>query len=60
MLAIENRSCRQADRRWRIAFENSAIGITMADFTGRFFAVNNAFSKMLGYTEAELYQLTHK
>lgn len=58
MLAIENRSCRQADRRWRIAFENSAIGITMADFTGRFFAVNNAFSKMLGYTEAELYQLT--
>jgi PAS domain S-box-containing protein len=58
MLAIETRSCRQADRRWRIAFENSAIGITMADFTGRFFAVNNAFSNMLGYTEAELYQLT--
>jgi PAS domain S-box-containing protein len=58
MLAIKNRSCHQADRRWQIAFENSAIGITMAEFTGRFFAVNNAFSKMLGYTEAELCQLT--
>src|SRR5262249_5283920 len=58
MLATENRSRQQADRRWQIAFENSAIGITMADFTGRFFAVNDAFSKMLGYTEAELHQLT--
>lgn len=57
MLATENRSRHQADRRWQVAFENSAIGITMADFTGRFFAVNNAFSKMLGYTDAELYQL---
>lgn len=49
---------RQNDQRWRTAFENSAIGITMADFEGRFFAANSAFLNMLGYTESELYQLT--
>jgi PAS domain S-box-containing protein len=48
----------QNDERWRAAFENSAIGITMADFEGRFFAANSAFLNMLGYTESELYQLT--
>jgi PAS domain S-box-containing protein len=46
------------EQRWRTAFENSAIGITMADFAGRFFAANSAFLKMLGYTASELYQLT--
>ena len=40
------------------AFENSAIGITMADFTGHFFAANSAFLNMSGYTKSELYQLT--
>lgn len=58
MLAIKNRSCQQADRRWQIAFENSAIGIMLADVTGRFVAANSAFLDMLGYTESELYQLT--
>src|SRR4029077_3722988 len=38
--------------------ENSAIGIIMADFAGRFFAANSVFRNMLGYTESELYQLT--
>jgi PAS domain S-box-containing protein len=46
------------EQRWRTAFENSAIGIAMADFAGRFFAANSFFQNMLGYTEAELYQLT--
>ena len=49
---------RRTDLRWRTAFENSAIGVTMADFTGRFFAANSAFLNILGYTESELYQLT--
>lgn len=49
---------RRTDVRWRIAFENSAIGVSMADFTGRFFAANSAFLNILGYTESELYQLT--
>jgi PAS domain S-box-containing protein len=48
----------QDEQRWRTAFENSAIGIIMADFTGRIIAANSAFRNMLGYTEAELYKLT--
>src|SRR6516162_3923326 len=32
------------------AFENSAIGITMVDFTGHLFAENCTFLNMLGYT----------
>lgn len=33
----------QVEQRWRTAFENSAIGITMADFAGHFFAANSVF-----------------
>jgi len=58
VIAIENHARQQSEQRWRTAFENSAIGIKMADFTGHFFAANSAFLKMLGYTESELYQLT--
>ena len=54
----EKRTRRQADKRWRTAFENAAIGIVMADFNGRYFAANSAFRNMLGYTERELYRLS--
>jgi PAS domain S-box-containing protein len=47
------------EQRWRTAFESSAIGITMADLAGRFFAANSVFRNMLGYTESELYELTY-
>src|SRR5690348_6768562 len=33
----EKRARRRADKRWRTAFENAAIGIVMADFNGRYF-----------------------
>lgn len=54
----EENGVRQNDQRWRTAFENSVIGIAMADFEGRFFAANSAFLNILGYTASELYQLT--
>jgi PAS domain S-box-containing protein len=54
----QNGTRQQSEQRWRTAFENSAIGIVMADFTGRYFAANSVFLNMLGYTESELYQLT--
>jgi PAS domain S-box-containing protein len=57
-LIRENRARQRHDQRWRTAFENSTIGIMMADFEGRFLAANNVFQKMLGYTESELYQMT--
>jgi PAS domain S-box-containing protein len=58
MLAEGYLARRRSDQRWRIAFENSAIGIMLADFGGRFFSANSAFLNMLGYEESELYQLT--
>lgn len=57
-VVAEKRARRRADKRWRTAFENAAIGIVMADFSGRYFAANSAFRSMLGYTERELYRLT--
>jgi PAS domain S-box-containing protein len=54
----ENRARQQNEQRWRTVFDRLPIGITMADFTGRFFAANSVFQNMLGYTESELYQLT--
>ena len=57
-LAIENRALRQNEERWRTAFETSVIGMMMADAGGRYFAANKAFQTTLGYTEAELCQLS--
>ena len=56
--SVKNEARRQSDERWRAAFENSAIGIMMADVNGRLFAANRVFRNMLGYSEKELYQLT--
>ena len=39
--------------RWRSVFENSAIGVALADSNGRVVATNATLQKMLGYTEAE-------
>ena len=47
-----------AEERWRAVFENSAIGVALADPNGRFLAVNPVYEEMLGYTERELQQLS--
>jgi len=39
--------------RWRSVFDNSAIGIALADLNGRVLATNNTYQKMLGYSEDE-------
>jgi len=49
---------RKSEERWRSVYENSAIGVALADLNGRFLAVNRAYEKMLGYTEEELGRLT--
>lgn len=48
----------QSEERWRSVFENSAVGVALADLTGRFIATNPVFQKMLGYTQEEFQQLT--
>lgn len=57
-LVTENLAYQENERRWRTAFESSAIGIVMADAAGRYFAANKAFQNMLGYTAVELYQMS--
>ena len=49
--SVKNEARRQSDERWRAAFENSAIGIMMADVNGRLFAANRVFRNMLGYSK---------
>src|SRR5215469_15651714 len=51
--SLKNEARQQSDERWRTAFENSAIGIMMADVNGRLFAANRVFRNMLGYSELE-------
>jgi PAS domain S-box-containing protein len=41
-------------------FEQAAVGINLADPSGRFLRVNQRFCDLLGYTEAELLQLTYQ
>jgi PAS domain S-box-containing protein len=55
---LSNEAQQETEQRWRAAFEDSAMGIMMADFTGRVLAANKAYLTMLGYTESELFQLT--
>jgi len=55
---------RDAQVRFEEAFEHAPIGIAMVGAAGRFFRVNPAFCKMLGYTNDELLEksfsdLTH-
>src|ERR1044072_4305237 len=44
--------------RWRSVFENSAIGVAVADLHGRVLLTNANYQKMLGYTESEFQELS--
>lgn len=51
--------------RWRSVFENSAIGVAVADLNGRVLATNATYQRMLGYTESEfagipILEITHE
>ena len=49
---------RNSEMRFRLLFEHSQIGIAMADMNGYFLQANQAFCDMLGYSEAELSNMT--
>jgi PAS domain-containing protein len=44
---------RKSEERWRSVSENSAIGVALTDYNGRFLATNHVFHAMVGYTEEE-------
>lgn len=45
---------REAEERFRSAFENAAIGMSLTASSGRFLQVNQALCKIVGYPEEEL------
>jgi two-component system cell cycle sensor histidine kinase/response regulator CckA len=45
---------RASEERWRAIFENSAVGIALADEKGFLTLTNRAYQKMVGYTDEEL------
>src|SRR5687767_4099950 len=49
---------RLSEEPWRAVFENSAIGVALADLNGRFLATNPTFQNLLGYAESELQTLS--
>jgi PAS domain S-box-containing protein len=49
---------RKSEERWRSVFENSAIGVALADLNGRFLATNHVYQTMVGYREEELRALS--
>ncbi|MBE7383438.1 MAG: PAS domain S-box protein [Leptolyngbya sp. SIO1E4] len=54
-LQQELATCKRQD-----AFRQVAVGINQADESGQFIQVNQRFCDMLGYSEAELLQLTYQ
>jgi two-component system cell cycle sensor histidine kinase/response regulator CckA len=50
---------RASEQRWRAIFENSAVGIALADKKGFFTLTNRAYQKMVGYTAEELRSMSY-
>jgi PAS domain S-box-containing protein len=50
-------SLRESEERFRGVYENAGTGIAIMDLNGKFQSCNPAYSRMLGYTEAELRNL---
>ena len=58
-IQLAEAALRSSEERWRLVFENSAIGIVLADPSGQFVEANRAFQELVGYTNQELKTLTY-
>ncbi|MCA9994440.1 MAG: PAS domain S-box protein [Anaerolineales bacterium] len=52
------RATRTSERQFRELFDLAPIGMTITDLKGRFLQVNAAFCRTVGYSMAELWQMT--
>lgn len=48
----------ESEERFRVMFERAAVGLAYLDVTGRFILVNQRLCDMLGYSPAELLQMS--
>ncbi|MHC4142669.1 MAG: PAS domain S-box protein, partial [Planctomycetota bacterium] len=51
---------RDSEQRFRSAFDDTAVGMMLADVNGRFTSVNRSCCEMLGYTEQEFCRKTFR
>lgn len=54
---VEN-ALRESEERFRSTFTNAAIGVAIINDEGKFLQVNDAYEKLVGYTQEELMQKT--
>jgi two-component system cell cycle sensor histidine kinase/response regulator CckA len=54
----QNEALRASEERFRSVFEQSAVGLALADPSSRFISVNRSFARLLGYTTEELCKLS--
>jgi PAS domain S-box-containing protein len=50
---------RRSEEKFKMLFERSPLGISRVDWNGRFLHVNQAFAQAVGYTVAELLEMTY-
>ena len=51
---LAQEALRQSEERFRTAFENASVGISLVSLHGDFLEVNFAHARMIGYTPAEM------
>ncbi|MCP4536580.1 MAG: PAS domain S-box protein [Chloroflexi bacterium] len=54
----QREALRENEERFRLAFENTNIGMCLVDLNGRLTRVNNQMSQIFGYSQAELENMT--
>ena len=55
---LVEQALRDSEERFRVTFEQAAVGLAQLDFKGNFLRVNHRYCTMLGYEPEELLQLT--
>src|SRR5258706_8245118 len=58
-IRVAEAALRSSEERWRSVFENSAIGIVLADPAGKIIEANRAVQEAVGYTSPELKAVTY-